>query len=464
MAKLLAEALAGDPRFNEGKRLILAALQDHQRHLTGVRPPDAEKKTSYEQMLKQFGDLRAGALWFPYLGSGFGRGALVELADGSVKYDLISGIGVHYFGHAHAGVVEACLDAAVRDTVMQGNLEQGQESVRLSRTLVDLAARKGAAIKHCFLSTSGAMANENALKLVFQKKTPANRVLAFSGAFAGRTMALAQITDKAAYRAGLPTVLPVDYVPFFDASRPAESTAAAVQVLRTHLHRYPGQHAVMCFELVQGEGGYHVGSREFFVALMEELKKHDVAVWADEVQTFGRTFEPFAFQHFGLDSFVDLVTVGKLTQVCATLFTEPYRPKPGLISQTFTAATSAIAAAQVILDEMIRGDFFGPEGRNARFHRRFVGHLEPVAKRHPDWVRGPFGIGGMIAMTVFDGSEEATKKFLHALYDAGVIGFIAGSSPARARFLLPCGNLADEDVDAACKLIEQTLERNAPVR
>ena len=69
---------------------------------------------------------------------------------------------------------------------MQGNLQQNVETESLVRTLLDAANRKGAFFKHCFLTTSGAMANENALKLIFQKKSPASRILAFEGCFAGR--------------------------------------------------------------------------------------------------------------------------------------------------------------------------------------------------------------------------------------------------------------------------------------
>jgi acetylornithine aminotransferase len=436
---------------------LLSALAEQQRKLTGVRPADPERKMSYAEAIKRFGELRGGTLYYPYLGSGIGRGPLVELADGSVKYDMISGIGVHYLGHSHPAMVEAGIDAALRDTVMQGNLEQGIESLRLSETLVGMAGGNGSRISHCFLTTSGAMANENALKLAFQKRSPASRVLAFGGAFAGRTMALSQITDKAAYRAGLPNVLPVDYVSFFDSARPGESIEASLGQLRKHLARFPGQHAAMCFELVQGEGGYYAGSREFFVALMDELKAQGIAIWADEVQTFGRLSRPFAFQHFGLESYVDIVTVGKLTQLCATLFVDDYKPKPGLITQTFTGSTSAIYAAQVILDAMRNGDFFGTDGRIARLSRHFVGRLEAIAGRHPQWLRGPFGVGAMIAFTVFDGGEETTKKLLQALFDAGVIGFIAGAAPARVRFLLPVGNVTDADIDAACDILEKTL-------
>ena len=81
-------------------------------------------------MLQKFGDIRGGTLYFPYLGSGIGRGPLVELADGSVKYDMISGIGVHYLGHSHPALIAASIDAAIRDTIMQGNLQQNVESVR----------------------------------------------------------------------------------------------------------------------------------------------------------------------------------------------------------------------------------------------------------------------------------------------------------------------------------------------
>ena len=64
------------------------------------------------------------------------------------------------------------------------------------------------------------MANENALKAAFQKRFPANRVLAFEHGFAGRTLALSQVTDKPAYRKGLPETLAVDHIPFFDPARP----------------------------------------------------------------------------------------------------------------------------------------------------------------------------------------------------------------------------------------------------
>lgn len=457
MRKLAAEELAADPRVAEAKRLALEALAEHRGRLTGARPPDPEREAAYAELVRRFGDLRGGALYFPYLGSGIGRGALVELADGSVKYDFVSGIGVHHWGHSHPGLVAACLDAALRDTVMQGNLEQNTESCEVARLLLAAANGRGASLGHCFLTSSGAMANENALKIAFQKRSPASRLLAFERGFAGRTLTLSQVTDKPAYRAGLPVTIAVDYVPFFDPGSPGESGDRALSALRCYLHRYPGQHAAMIFEMVQGEGGFHVGDRDFFLALMEEARRAGVVVLVDEVQTFGRTSEFFAFQHFGLDRQVDIVTVGKMTQACATLFRQELRPGPGLVSQTFTAATSALAAARFVLESLGRGGYFGRAGRNMQLHARFEARLRGLAERFPERVAGPFGLGTMVAFTPFGGDKEKVEAFVHALYRAGVISFTAGADPTRVRFLVPAGAVEDEDVERAMDIVEVVL-------
>src|SRR3954466_2886189 len=187
MPPLVAQSPFADPRGQEAKRLLQQAVADHQNSLTAIRPPNPELKLSYEQAISHFAQSRGGPLFYPYLGSGIGNGAFVELADGSVKYDMITGIGVHYLGHSHPALLESSIDAALADTVMQGNLQQNAPSLEVSRMLVDFATRHGAPLKHVFLTTSGAMANENALKLVLSKKYPASRILAFEHTFAGRS-------------------------------------------------------------------------------------------------------------------------------------------------------------------------------------------------------------------------------------------------------------------------------------
>lgn len=455
--QLQGELLRADPRVVEAKRLLREALHEHQSQLTGVRPPQETLQVCYADLLSQFAECRGGSLFFPYLGSGLGNGALVELADGSVKYDMISGIGVHGFGHSNPELMEAGIDAALSDTVMQGNLQQNIESAQLATELVELATLTGSSLRHCFLTTSGATANENALKLLFQKRQPASRILAFANCFSGRTLATGQITDRAKNRLGLPTVLGVDYVPFFSAQAGSESLAVSLQRLREHLERFPGGHAGMVCELIQGEGGYYSASREFLEGICLELRRHQIPIWFDEIQTFARTTAPFAFQHFRLEEYADVVTVGKLTQVCATLFTSEFVPGPGLISQTFTGATSSIHAARNILKRLRTGNYFGENGRVMQIHHRFAGHLEELHRQHPHRIRGPWGIGGMVAFTALDGSASAAKKFLDALFSAGVLAFSAGAEPTRIRMLPPFGVIRDEDIDEVCRIIGQTL-------
>jgi acetylornithine aminotransferase len=451
---LHADQLRRDPRVAQAQRLLREALTEHRAALQGVRPPEADRQATHAALLQDFADRRGGKLFFPYLGSGLGNGALVELADGSVKFDMITGIGVHAFGHSDPELLQASLDAALGDAVMQGNLQQNVESAALCREFVELA---GGAIKHCFLSTSGATANENALKMLFQKRFPADRMLAFSNCFAGRTLATSQLTDRAKNRVGLPTVLAVDYVPFFDAARPEQSTAESLARIKEHLERYPGSHAGMILELVQGEGGYYTAPPQFYRALCQLLRQHQVPIFFDEIQTFGRTTRPFAYQHFGLEEFADVVTVGKLTQVCATLFRDELVPRPGLVSQTFTGATSSIFAARSILQRLREGHYFGEQGRIQQVHARFVRRFETLHAAHPDRISGPWGLGGMLAFTAFDGGGEKNRQVLDALFAAGVIAFSAGADPTRVRMLPPFGVIIDDQIDAVCDIIDGVL-------
>lgn len=447
-----------DPRVAEAKKLILEALKDHQSKLTGVRPPKSELIKSYEEVLYDFNHIRGAKLYFPYLGSGFGNGALVELMDGSVKYDMISGIGPHYWGHSHPELTAELFESILNDTVMQGHLQQNIETYHYAKLLTEASG-----LDHCFFSSSGAMANENALKMIFQKKFPAQRILAFDRCFMGRTLFLSQITDKPSFRENLPSNLFVDYIPFYDHQNPENSIKNTLHALLYHLRRHPKQYAAMCMELVQGEAGFHTGTREFFVALMEELKKHEIAILIDEVQTFGRTGQLFAFQHYQLEEYADIVTIGKLSQVCATLFNNAYKPRPGLLSQTFTSSTTAIYAGYYIVRQLLENRYFGPQGKIEQMHREFLNAFERLEKKYPGMIQGPYGIGSMITFTPLDGEAETVAKFVQDLFQMGVISFVAGSHPTRVRFLAPIGALTVEDIENVMKIVEKVLKQNRQI-
>ena len=458
MSKTVADNYFQDKRIEEAKNLLAQNLTDHSKHITKVQPGNPELKEEYEKILESFSAQRGGKLFYDYIGSGIGNGALVELADGSVKYDFITGIGVHFFGHSHPGVIKAQIDGAITNTTMSGNLQQNADSPKLFNLILQQANKYGGGFDHMFMTSSGVMAAENSLKMAFQKRYPAHRVIAFEKCFMGRTLAVSQITDKAAYRKGLPETLSVDYIPFYDENDHQGSIERVVTKLKSLFTRYPEQHAAICMELIQGEGGYWVGNTEFFKAIIDECKKNHVSVIIDEVQTFMRTKEMFAFQYFGLDKDVDLVNIGKNAQICATIYRNDHKPQPGLISQTFTSSGSAINAAYYIINEVANKNYLGENGRIEKIHERFSSHLEALSKKYPEKIQGPWGIGAMVGMTLFGGNLEKSKEFTFKLFDNGVLSFIAGSNPTRVRFLVPAGAVQDKDLDNVCELIEKTLK------
>ena len=457
MAKTVADGFFADPRLKEAKKLIQEALKEHQTLIKGVKPANPELKESYDQLLKKMADFRGGALFYNYLGTGIGHGPLVELADGSVKYDFITGIGVHYMGHSHPGVIDAQINGAISNTVMNGHLQQNTDSAKLVELFSTQACKNGAEVKNVFLTTSGAMACENAFKMIFQKRYPAARFFSFEKCFSGRTLGMAWVTDKAAYRQGLPKTLDVDYIPFYNADDHKGSIEKAVHAMKKSITRFPGQHAGFIMELIQGENGSWVGHTEYFEALIKVCRENNISVFVDEVQTFARTRDLFAFQFFKLDKYVDIVSVGKNSQVCATLFKDDHKPKPGLMSQTFTGSSSQIAAANFIINEMVNGGYLGENGKIEKLHHHFKGHLEKLAKKYPDKVTGPFGIGAMVAMTVFAGDEAKTKSFTIKLFENGVLSFMAGSNPTRVRFLMPIMATENKHIDEVCEIMEKTL-------
>jgi acetylornithine aminotransferase len=458
---LAADALRADPRIAEARRLIAEAVAEHSSSLSGARDANPERAAEYQVLLDRLGTARGGAPFWPYLASGLGNGPFVELADGSVKLDFISGIGVHGCGHSHPQMIDAAVEGALEDTVMQGNLQQHHPTTRMCERMVGLASESGAKIDHCLLSTSGAMANENALKIALHHNTPADRILAFDSAFAGRTLALAAVTDRPNYRMGLPLTLDVDYLPFRDPKNPERSGRWAVNELRRLLKRHPGRYAAFWAEPIAGEGGYYSGSYEFFQALCRPLREAGIPIIFDEIQTFSRTSRAFAFQHYGLDEFADIVTVGKITQVCATLYGEAFRPKGPILSQTFTGSSSSIATGLAVLDLLDSQGCFGKDGQNMKRHEYFAGRLEQLRGQYPGLINGPYGEGMMVGFTPGDGSFDHAKKLMTTMYDVGLLGFVCGSEPTRLRFLPPPIGTTFEHIDAAIDLLEQSLKRFA---
>src|SRR4051812_2929916 len=186
MASTLGQELRQSTQTNSLLDGLVEQVLAYSRRINGVRGPDAELEPKMAKSTQTIGQVRSRPLFYNYVGSGLGNGPYVELEDGSVKLDLINGIGIHLFGHSHPRVVRAALSGAMSDVIQQGNLEPNAEYLEMSERLSRLVS-KNSRMSHVWLATCGTMANENPLKIARQKKRGARMIITFKNAFAGRS-------------------------------------------------------------------------------------------------------------------------------------------------------------------------------------------------------------------------------------------------------------------------------------
>jgi 4-aminobutyrate aminotransferase-like enzyme len=191
---------------------------------------------------------------------------------------------------------------------------------------------------------------------------------------------------------------------------------------------------------------------------MERCHEAGIAVWVDEVQTFARTGELFAFKSFGLEDLVDVVTCGKALQGSAALFTRAYNPKPGLIAGTYAGSTVGLAVGARIIERLESEGYLGAEGRIAVLGGRFERWLDGLRKRMPHAVGPRSGVGAMQAFVPFDGSAEVVAAVVLAAFEEGLLVWSAGASPAKLRMLLPV-NTTDEELESGFAMLEKALRR-----
>ena len=454
MSSLVGHRIQNSEKVNTLIKDLVAEVQNLNSEISGIKNVNPEFEAQAKSLLEQTGNLRGRPLHYPYMGTGAGRGVYVELEDGSVKLDLINGIGIHLFGHSHPRVIAAAVRGSLCDILIQGNLQPNKEYKEFTELLVNIASKKSR-LKHAWIATCGTMANENAIKIARQKNSPAKYVIGFKDAFAGRSTMMAELTDNPAYKQGLPTYDEVLRIPFYDKNDP-QSGEKTLNAMKEHVAKFEGQIAAFSFEPMLGEGGYQAAPREFFIPLLEFCKSKKIAVWVDEVQTFTRTGEYFAFETLDFGQYVDICTIAKTAQIGATLYTEEYNPKPGLIAGTFSGATPALSAGTEML-KMLSEGYLGPQGRIHQIHKRFIDGIDRLNSTTCKGIaQDAGGLGLMIAFTPLDGKKDNVNKFLNNLFKNGVIAFPCGKDPVRARFLVPA-IIADADIDLALSIIEKTL-------
>ncbi len=281
--------------------------------------------------------------------------ALITDVEGTQYIDFAAGIAVLNTGHRHPRVVAAIQEQLGHFTHTAYQIVPYESAIALAERLNALAPIAGPA-KTAFFTT-GAEAVENAVKIA-RYATGRSAVIAFNGAFHGRTLMGLTLTGKVMpYKGGFGTMVgDVYHVPFpspMQGVEVSDSLAALEMLFKVDVD--PKRVAAIIIEPVQGEGGFNPAPP----ALMEGLRKlcdqHGMLLIADEVQTgFGRTGKMFAMEHHSVKA--DLITMAKSLGGGMPISGVVGRaeimdaPHPGGLGGTYAANPLAVAASHAVLD------------------------------------------------------------------------------------------------------------------
>jgi 4-aminobutyrate aminotransferase-like enzyme len=453
MASTLGQELRQSTQTNSLLDGLVEQVLSYSRRINGVKGPDSALEGKMSKDVQTIGQVRSRPLFYNYVSGGLGNGPYVELEDGSVKLDLINGIGIHLFGHSHPRVVRATLAGALSDIIHQGPLQPSSEYIEMSECLSRLGS-KNSRMSHVWLTTCGTMANENALKICRQKKRGARMIITFKNAFAGRSTLMTEITDNPAFKVGIPEYNEVLRLPFYNPQDPKDKTLNA---LKEHVAKHENNVSCFVFEPMLGEGGYRAANHEFFVPLLEFCKSKGIPVWADEIQTFTRTGNMFAYETYGIGQYIDVCSIAKTAQNGATLFTPDMKPDAGLLGGTFAGSAPALRAGLEILKMIEEENYLGANGKIAQIHKEFTGMLNELnTTTCKGLLREAGGLGLMVAVTPLDGTKEKQLALLKSFYKNGLICFGCGSDPYRIRFLIPA-IITSKEIEVAKKIIEKSV-------
>ncbi|MEM1826346.1 MAG: acetyl ornithine aminotransferase family protein, partial [Desulfurococcaceae archaeon] len=282
-----------------------------------------------------------------------GEGVWLYDVDGNKYLDFSSAISVNNLGYpTHPEILNTAIDQLNKLAHCAGTDFYNPYQVMLAKKLVSITP--GSFEKKVFFSNSGTEANEAALKLVKQA-TSRKFFIAFYGAFHGRTMGSLALTasksvQKEMFYPWMPGVIHVPYPnPYRNPwhidgyENPSELVNRVIEFIEEYVFDkiVPGEEVAAVFtEPIQGEGGYVIPPKEFFVELRKLLDKYGIALVDDEVQmALGRTGKMFAIEHFNVVP--EVITMAKalgggVIPIGATIFKKDLDfKKPGRHSNTF---------------------------------------------------------------------------------------------------------------------------------
>jgi acetylornithine/N-succinyldiaminopimelate aminotransferase len=371
-----------------------------------------------------------------------GEGVYLRDQDGHDYLDLLSGIGVSALGYAHPAVEEAIASQSKR-LIHTSNLFFHEHTAELAVRLTEISG-----LDRVFLCNSGTEAWEAALKLsranAGRLRTSGRRIgtkfLALEHSFHGRTMGAVATTHKLKYREPFEPVMPgVEFVRFND-----------VAELRA---KFSHEICAVCIEPVQGEGGIHPISREFFAAARELCDSTGALLLADEIQSgLGRTGKWFAYQHYGI--LPDVTTLAKPiangipmgAMLCTNNAAQAI--SPGMHGTTFGGGPLACAVAIAVIDTIKKENLLQHIQDTGEYFRE---RLAKLAARH-DCIVDVRGIGLMLGVEL--NSAELAKQVTAQLMERGII--INRTSETVLRFLPPF-ILERKHIDTAIQALDETI-------
>jgi 4-aminobutyrate aminotransferase len=369
-----------------------------------------------------------------------GQGMTLEDVDGNQFLDCAAGIAVCSTGHCHPRVVKAIQDQAAQLIHICNADFYDPRYIGLAERLARLAP--GSSPKQVYLGNSGAEAVEAALKLA-RYHTGRSQVLAFFGAFHGRTMGAISLTASSPkYQKHFrPLVSGVTHVPYaycyrchYNLTYPSCNLACVGYIEDGLFARSvdPEEVAAIFVEPVQGEGGYIVPPPGWLAALRAICDRHGILLVADEVQSgLGRTGKMFAVEHWGVEP--DILCLAKALAsgmpLSATIARRDVMSwPPGTHGSTFGGNPVCCAAAEATLDVIDEEKLID---NAARVGGRLMDQLRSLAEES-HLLGDVRGLGLMIGVEVV--LDKQTKAKAPKERDQIVLECFK-----RGLILLPCG-------------------------
>ncbi|WP_282165004.1 aspartate aminotransferase family protein [Cellulophaga baltica] len=358
------------------------------------------------------------------------KGSIVTDINGQDYWDFYGGHAVISIGHGHPHYIKR-LEDQLHKIGFYSNAIQNPLQTELA---TKLGALSDCEDYNLFLCSSGAEANENALKMA-SFITGKSRVIAFNNGFHGRTSAAVAATDNQNINAPINKQQKVTFLPF-----------NAFDAFESEIEK--GDVCAVIIEAIQGVGGLDEPSTEFYQKIAESCKKHHVILIADEVQSgFGRSGKFFGFQHHNIQP--DIISIAKGMgngfPVGGVLIHESIEAKYGMLGTTFGGNHLACAASLAVLEVIEKEDLIANAAKIGAYFKERAAEIPQVKK-----IKGR----GLMLGLEFDFEVSELRKKL--IYDQHI--FTGGASNKKLLRILPALNISEKEIDIFFDALKKELK------